>query len=73
MYPYEYPVVKAYELMSCFEGLLEYSLVVKEEKWQISVKNFIETSGIRENSSGRPWLQKRIAESWKSYAEWYKI
>ena len=42
LYPYEYPVVKAYELMSCFEGLLEYSLVVKEEKWQISVKNFIE-------------------------------
>ena len=40
--PYQYPVVKAYELMSCFEGLLEYSLVTKEEKWQIAVKNFVE-------------------------------
>ena len=24
LYPYQYPVTKAYELMSCFEGLLEY-------------------------------------------------
>lgn len=40
--PYQYPVVKAYELMSCFEGLLEYALVTKEEKWQIAVKNFVE-------------------------------
>ena len=24
LYPYEYPVVKAYELMSCFEGLCEF-------------------------------------------------
>ena len=42
LYPYQYPVVKAYELMSCFEGLLEYSLETKEEKWQIAVKNFVE-------------------------------
>lgn len=62
LYPYEYPVVKAYELMSCFEGLLEYSLVVKEEKWQIAVKNFVaEASGIRENGSGRSCIAKTIA------------
>ena len=24
IYPYQYPVTKAYEMMSCFEGLLEY-------------------------------------------------
>ena len=24
LYPYQYPVTKAYELMSCFEGLMEY-------------------------------------------------
>ncbi|MFR6581296.1 MAG: hypothetical protein ACLURP_04190 [Ruminococcus sp.] len=42
LYPYEYPVVKAYELMSCFEGLLEYSLLSKKKNGKISVKNFIE-------------------------------
>lgn len=38
--PYQYPVVKAYEMMSCFEGLLEYYRVTKEEKWKIAVENF---------------------------------
>jgi len=33
---------KAYEMMSCFQGLLEYYTVVKEEKYLTSVKNFVE-------------------------------
>lgn len=32
-YPYQYPVTKAYEMTSCFEGLLEFYRVKKEE-WQ---------------------------------------
>lgn len=39
-YPYQYPVTKAYEMTSCFEGLLEYYHVVGEEKHKISVINF---------------------------------
>ena len=31
--PYQYPVTKAYEMMSCFEGLLEYYRLTGEEKW----------------------------------------
>ena len=31
--PYQYPVTKAYEMMSCFEGLLEYYRVTGIEKW----------------------------------------
>lgn len=38
--PHEYPVRKAYELMSCFEGLIEYYKVTKEEKWRIAAENF---------------------------------
>ena len=38
--PHEYPVTKAYELMSCFEGLLEYYRVCKEKKWKIACENF---------------------------------
>ena len=30
--PYEYPVVKAYEMISCFEGLLDFYRVSNEEK-----------------------------------------
>lgn len=30
--PFEYPVVKAYEMISCFEGLLDFYRVSKEEK-----------------------------------------
>ncbi len=33
---------KAYEMMSCFQGLLEYYTVVKDEKYLISLKNFVE-------------------------------
>ncbi len=38
--PYQYPVTKAYEMMSCFEGLLEYYRVTRIDKWKISVINF---------------------------------
>lgn len=40
--PYQYPVVKAYEMMSCFEGLLEYYSVTGEEKWKTAVINFVD-------------------------------
>ena len=38
--PYQYPVIKAYELMSCFEGLLEYYRVTGIEKWRTACENF---------------------------------
>ena len=38
--PYEYPVTKAYELMSCFEGLLFYAEARKSEKWRQAVVRF---------------------------------
>lgn len=38
--PYTYPQTKAYEMMSCFEGLLEYYLVTKEEKYLDAVLRF---------------------------------
>lgn len=41
LYPYQYPVTKAYEMMSCFEGLIEYYRVTGEEKWHIAAKNFV--------------------------------
>lgn len=41
--PYQYPVTKAYEMMSCFEGLLEYYRVTGEEKWKTAVVNFAES------------------------------
>ena len=40
LYPYQYPVTKAYEMTSCFEGLLEYYYVTGEEKYKISLINF---------------------------------
>ena len=39
-YPYQYPVTKAYEMISCFEGLLEYYRITGIEKYKISVINF---------------------------------
>ena len=39
-YPYQYPVTKAYEMISCFEGLLEYYQVTGIEKHKISIINF---------------------------------
>ena len=41
IYPYDYPVKKAYEMMSCFEGLLEYYKVTGNEKYLTSVENFV--------------------------------
>lgn len=38
--PYEYPVTKAYEMMSCFEGLLEYARASGETKWAQAAVNF---------------------------------
>lgn len=38
--PYEYPHTKAYEMTSCFQGLLEYYKVVREEKHFTAVLNF---------------------------------
>lgn len=38
--PWQYPVRKAYEMMSCFEGLLEYYRITGEEKWKTAVIRF---------------------------------
>ena len=38
--PYQYPITKAYEMISCFEGLLEYYRVTGIEKYKIAVLNF---------------------------------
>ena len=40
LYPYQYPVTKAYEMISCFEGLLEYYYVTGEEKYKESITRF---------------------------------
>ncbi len=40
LYPYQYPTTKAYEMMSCFEGLLEYYRVTKTQKYKTAVVNF---------------------------------
>ena len=40
--PFEYPVVKAYETMSFFEGLLAYYEITGEEKYLKAVTNFAE-------------------------------
>ncbi len=40
LYPYQYGVSKAYEMMSCFEGLLEYALATGSEKYKTAVINF---------------------------------
>ena len=39
-YPYQYPVTKAYEMTSCFEGLLEFYRITGIEKYKTSVINF---------------------------------
>lgn len=38
--PHEYPVVKAYEMMSCFEGLLQFYCITGIEKYKTAVLNF---------------------------------
>lgn len=40
--PHEYPQVKAYEMMSFFEGLLSYYELTGEEKYLTAVTNFVE-------------------------------
>ncbi len=40
LYPYQYGVSKAYELTSCFEGLLEYYKVTGKEKWKTAVLHY---------------------------------
>ena len=38
--PHDYPVVKAYEMMSCFEGLLQYYCITGIEKYKTALLNF---------------------------------
>ncbi len=38
--PYQYPVTKAYEMISCFEGLLEYYRITGNERHKTAVINF---------------------------------
>ena len=40
LYPYQYGVSKAYEMISCFEGLIEYYYVTGIEKYKTAVINF---------------------------------
>ncbi len=40
--PYEYGINKAYEMISCFEGLLEYYYLTKDEKARATVEQFAE-------------------------------
>jgi len=40
LHPYQYPVTKAYEMISCFEGLVEFYKVTKEEKHKRAIINF---------------------------------
>ena len=42
LYPYQYPETKAYEMMSCFEGVLEYYKVVGDPDYLTAVENFVE-------------------------------
>lgn len=39
-YPYQYPVTKAYEMASCFEGLLEYYYITGNERYKTAIINF---------------------------------
>lgn len=40
LYPYQYGVAKAYEMISCFEGLIEYYMVTGNEKYKVAAVNF---------------------------------
>ena len=40
LHPYQYPVTKAYEMTSCFVGLLEYYRITKNERHLKSIVNF---------------------------------
>jgi len=39
-YPYQYPLTKAYEMTSCFEGLLEFYRHTGDEKYRTAILNF---------------------------------
>ena len=39
-YPYQYPVTKAYEMTSCFEGLLEFYRITGKEEYKTAIINF---------------------------------
>ena len=40
LYPYQYPVTKAYEMTSCFEGLIEFYKITGEEKYKTAIINY---------------------------------
>ena len=40
LFPYQYPLTKAYEMISCFEGLLEYYRITKNPDHLTAVINF---------------------------------
>jgi len=40
LYPYQYGVAKAYEMISCFEGLIEYYRLTGIEKYKTAAVNF---------------------------------
>ena len=40
--PHQYPVVKAYEMMSCFEGLIEYYEITGDKRYLNICENFAE-------------------------------
>lgn len=40
LYPYQYPFTKAYEMISCFEGLLEFYRVTKKTEYKTTLINF---------------------------------
>ncbi len=42
LYPYQFKHTKAYEMMSCFEGLLEYYKLTGDEKHLLAVENFVD-------------------------------
>ncbi len=42
LYPYQFTYTKAYEMMSCFEGLLEYYKVLGNPDHLLAVENFVE-------------------------------
>ena len=48
--PHQYPQTKAYEMMSCFEGLLEYYRATGIEKWKTAVINFVDAVAKKELS-----------------------
>lgn len=48
--PSQYPVIKAYEIMSCFEGLIEYYRITGEEKYRIATENFVKALKKTENT-----------------------